>query len=231
MRIAMWSGPRNLSTAMMYAFGARSDFAVWDEPFYAAYLAQSGQDHPLRANILASGDHDPDQVADGCLGSISDENAHFYMKHMAHHMLDGFPLDWANDCVNIHLIRHPTRVIASYAAKRQEVGLDDIGYRQQAEVYRRVGGLVLDSAEVRNNPEKALRKLCETIGLPFDPAMLAWPKGGHKSDGAWAAHWYKAVHESTGFAGPEGPLPELSGTAAELAAKALPYYEFMQEKL
>ncbi len=231
MRIAMWSGPRNLSTAMMYAFGARSDFAVWDEPYYAAYLAQSGQDHPLRAKILASGEHDPEQIADHCLGSIPGEKPHFYMKHMAHHMLGGFPLDWANDCMNIHLIRHPARVIASYAAKRQEVGLDDIGYRQQAEVYRRVGGLVLDSADVRNNPEKSLRKLCETIGLSFDPTMLAWPKGGHVSDGAWAAHWYKAVHESTGFAGPEGPLPELSGTAAELAAKALPYYEFMQEKL
>ncbi len=231
MRIAMWSGPRNLSTALMYAFGARTDCSVWDEPYYAAYLAKSGLDHPMRTEILASGEHDPEQVAKRCLGSIPGEKPHFYMKHMAHHMLDRFSVDWAEECVNIHLIRHPARVVASYAAKREEVGPDDIGYRKQVEVFRRVGGCVIDSAEVRNDPEGSLRGLCKTIGLSFDPAMLVWPKGGHVSDGVWAAHWYGNAHESTGFAGPEGPLPELSGWAAELVAQVMPYYEEMRKKL
>ena len=221
----MWSGPRNLSTAMMYAFGARPDFAVWDEPFYAAYLAATGLDHPMRDEILTAGESDPGKVAARCLGPVPEGKPHFYMKHMPHHMIDRFPLDWAEQCVNVHLLRHPARVVASYLAKREAPTLDDIGYRQQAELYRRIGGVVIDSADVRKDPRRALSALCEHIGLPFDAAMLHWPEGGHRSDGAWAPHWYGAVHRSTGFAGPEGPLPALEGEAAALVRAAMPFYE------
>ena len=231
MRIAMWSGPRNLSTAMMYAFGARDDFAVVDEPFYAAYLKETGLEHPMRTEILASQSVDPQSVATELTGSIPDEKPNFYQKHMPHHMLPGFPLDWSKDCVNIHLIRHPARVVASYAAKREQPTLEDIGFRQQVEIFERIGGIVLDSAIVRDDPENALRDLCETIGLPFDPAMLSWPKGGHRSDGAWAKHWYPAVHKSTGFAGPEGPMPNLTGSEAELVEQVLPYYLAMKAEI
>jgi len=229
MRIAMWSGPRNLSTAMMYAFGARPDFAVWDEPFYAAFLQATDIDHPMRDDVLATGETDPAEVAGACAGSIPGNKPHFYMKHMPHHMVDGFPLDWAKDCVNVHLIRHPARVIASYAAKREDATLDDIGFRQQVEVYDRVGGVVIDSYDIRQNPRTALMRLCGEIGLPFDDTMLAWPSGGHPADGVWAAHWYGAVHRSTGFAGPEGPLPDLTGAAAALAEAALPDYLFLRD--
>jgi Sulfotransferase domain len=224
MKIAMWSGPRNLSTAMMYAFAARGDCAVWDEPFYAPYLNATGSDHPLAAQIIAAHESDPAKVAARCLGPIPDGKKHFYMKHMPHHMLPGFPLNWASDCVHVHLIRHPARVIASYAAKRENPTLHDIGFPQQMALCEAVGGVVVDSHDIRANPREMLQKLCAEIGLDFTETMLHWPAGGHKGDGVWARHWYGAVWASTGFAGPETELPELTGAAAELLQQALPHY-------
>ncbi|MFZ3580713.1 HAD family hydrolase [Loktanella sp. DJP18] len=226
----MWSGPRNLSTAMMYAFGARPDCAVWDEPFYAPYLAQTGIDHPMRDAILAAHDADAARVAARCSGPIPDGKPHFYMKHMPHQMVVGFPLDWAADCVNVHLIRHPARVVASYGAKRNSATDTDIGFAAQSALYDLIGGLVIDSADIRADPAGMLRTLCHAIGLPFDPAMLSWPKGGHPQDGVWATHWYGAIHASTGFAGPEGPLPVLPGEAAALVKRAMPHYDHLSEQ-
>jgi hypothetical protein len=225
MRIAMWSGPRNLSTAMMYSFGARPDFAVWDEPFYAPYLVGSGAKHPMRDEIITRHETDPAKICDWCLGDIPASKPNFYMKHMPHHMLDGFGLDWAASCVNVHLIRHPARVVSSYGAKRDEVTLDDIGFRQQLEIYRRVGGFVIDSFDIRRDPECALKRLCDVIGLDWNPAMLTWPKGGHKDDGVWAAHWYNAVHQSEGFAGPEGDLPMLEPKFDSILDQSMPIYD------
>ena len=225
MKIAMWSGPRNLSTAMMYAFGNRADFAVWDEPFYAPYLKTTGDDHPMAAQITASHETDPAAVAARCAGPVPQGKPHFYMKHMPHHMLDGFPIEWAADCVNIHLIRHPARVIASYGVKRDTMTQDDIGFMAQARVYDQLGGIVIDSADIRRDPAGMLGKLCNAIGLPFDPAMLSWGAGPRADDGVWAQHWYNAVHQSTGFAGAEGPLPMLSGSAANLCQTTLPFYK------
>jgi hypothetical protein len=210
---------------MMYAFGNRPDFAVWDEPFYAPYLAATGSDHPMKDEIIAAHETDPAKVAARCIGSIPGDKPHFYMKQMPHHMVEGMPLDWAKDCVNIHLIRHPARVIASYGAKREKVTSADIGFAQQSEMFDKIGGLVIDSADIRDNPKDMLHLMCDAIGLSFDPAMLHWPAGGHADDGVWAAHWYNAVHKSTGFAGPEGPLPTLTGRDAALLKAALPHYE------
>jgi hypothetical protein len=228
MRIAMWSGPRNLSTAMMYSFGARNDFSVMDEPFYAAYLVASGANHPMREEIIAAHENDPAMVAAQCMAQI--DTPHLYMKHMPHHMLEGFPLDWAYGCVNVHLIRHPARVIASYGAKRHEISLKDIGFVQQQALFAALGGIVIDSTDIRQNPEAMLRTLCKTIGLSFDPAMLHWPAGPRREDGVWADHWYGAVHQSTGFAGAEGPLPELGEDGRALLAASLPAYEALSEK-
>lgn len=230
MKIAMWSGPRNLSTAMMYAFAARGDCAVWDEPFYAPYLAATGADHPMAAEIIAAHEVDPARVAARCAGPGPADSPHFYMKHMPHHMLPGFPVDWARGCANVFLIRHPARVVASYARKRQGPELRDLGFLQQAALFDTIAGwgtrpVVIDSDDIRANPEAALRALCTAIGLPFTPAMLHWPAGGRAEDGAWAAHWYGAVHRSTGFEAAEGPLPDLSGDYATLAEAALPFYE------
>ena len=225
MRIAMWSGPRNISTAMMYAFANRADCVAWDEPFYAPYLAETGLAHPMADAIIARHETNPDTVAQRCLGPIPGEKAHFYMKHMPLHMLPQFPLDWADACVNVHLIRHPARVVASYSAKREHPTLADIGFAQQVEFFQRFPGPVLDSADIRENPAGMIQALCAEIGLPFDPNMLVWPAGQRSFDGIWAVHWYHQVHKSTGFAGAEGPMPALEGEKAALAQAALPYYQ------
>lgn len=232
----MWSGPRNLSTAMMYAFAARADCAVWDEPFYAAYLAATGIDHPMRDEVIAAGETDPQAVAARCLGSIPAGKPHFYQKHMTHHMVEGFPLDWMAGVTNVFLIRHPARVLASYVKKRETPTLEDIGIVQQVAIYDRVRAMgqepvVIDSADIRADPEGMLTRLCEAIGLPFDPAMLSWPSGGHPDDGVWAAHWYDAVHQSTGFGGPESAdLPDLDGPAATLLERVLPCFDELRAK-
>jgi len=221
MKIAMWSGPRNLSTAMMYSFGNRADMRVWDEPFYAAYLAATGIDHPMGDAVIAGNLVDPLKVAE----QISQTRGNLFLKLMTFHMVEGFPLDWAKDCVHIHLIRHPARVIASYSAKRERPTLDDIGFKQQCSLYQRFPGPIVSSFDIRSDPKGMLTKLCKEIGLDFDPAMLHWPAGPKSFDGNWAAHWYDAVHQSTGFAGPEGPLPSLTGDALDLLDQALPFYE------
>jgi len=235
MRIAMWSGPRNLSTAMMYAFAQRADCAVLDEPFYAAYLARTGLDHPMRERIIAAGEVDPDRVIAACLGSVPAEKPHFYQKHMTQHMLPGLPRDWLAEVTNVFLIRHPARVIASYAAKRETLTLDDIGFRQQLELYEHAVSLgqtpvVIDSADIRDDPRAALTRLCAALGIGFDAAMLHWPSGGNRSDGVWAAHWYGAVHRSTGFADPEAPLPVLDKSGSDILALAMPIYEQLAER-
>ena len=234
MRIAAWSGPRNLSTAMMYAFAARGDCAVIDEPFYAAYLARTGLDHPMREAILAAGPTEPAQVVARLTGPVPDGRPHLYQKHMAQHMIDGIDRGWIAQMVNIFLIRAPERVIASYAARRARPSLDDLGYRQQAELFDRVRRItgrvppVLDSEDIRADPEAALKALCAAIGLDYRPAMLSWPAGGHPGDGVWAPHWYGAVHRSTGFAGPEGPLPDLPGPLRPLLEQARPFYRHLR---
>lgn len=237
MRIAMWSGPRNLSTAMMYAFAARGDCAVVDEPFYAAYLAMTGLDHPMRDAILAAQPQDPGAVVAQITGPVPGDFPHFYQKHMTQHMIPGIARDWMREVVNVFLIRHPARVIASYAAKRENPTLDDIGFRQQAELFDLVrdwgqAPVVIDSHDIRADPRAALEKLCDAIGLAFTDAMLSWPKGGHKDDGVWAPHWYGAVWNSTGFAEPEGPLPQVPAHLQGVLDAAMPFYDRMRaEKL
>ena len=232
MRVLCWSGPRNLSTAMMYAFAARPDFGAMDEPFYAAYLAATGLDHPMREAVLASQPTDPDEVSAQCR---ADGAPHVYQKHMTHHMRPGFPRDFMTDAAHVFLIRHPARVLASYAEKRENPTLADIGAVEQLALLREVEAMglspvVVDSADIRAAPGPMLRSLCAALGLPFDPAMLSWPAGPKPFDGAWAPHWYNAVHQSTGFAGAEGPVPVLSGSLAALADRAMPAYEALRAR-
>jgi len=233
-RIAMWSGPRNLSTAMMYAFGARADCAVWDEPYYAAYLLKTGLEHPMRSEILAKWPHDAGQIAERLLGDIPRGKPVFYQKHMTQHMLPGFDRAWMRGVTNVFLIRHPARVIASYHAKRESPTLADTGFREQAALFDQVAQdtghapIVVDSADIRANPKAMLHALCTAIDLPYDADMLHWPKGGHAQDGPWAPHWYPAVWNSTGFAGAEGPLPTIDGPLHDVLAKALPYYKQLE---
>ena len=233
MRIAMWSGPRNLSTAMMYAFAARGDCAVMDEPFYSAYLAATGLEHPMRDAILAAQPQDPAAVVARLTGPIPGSLPHFYQKHMAQHMIPGLPRDWMRKVTNVFLIRHPARVLASFSAKYENPRLEDIGFVQQAELFEQVRGwgqspVVIDSHDIRADPRAALEKLCGAIGLEFTEKMLSWPEGGHADDGVWAPHWYGAVWNSTGFADPEGPLPEVPEELKPVLEAAMPHYERMK---
>ena len=229
-RIAMWSGPRNLSTALMRSFGARSDCAVWDEPFYAAYLAATGLQHPMRAEVIAAGKTDPGAVARACVGSVPDGKAVFYQKHMTHHMIPGFPRDWMDRVVNVFLIRDPARVVASYRAKRENPTLDDLGFVQQQALFDqaadRLGAVppVVDAARVLDDPRAVLAALCDRIGIAFEEAMLSWPAGPRADDGAWAPYWYKSVWASTGFAPPDRDPPRLDADGERLADLAKPSY-------
>jgi hypothetical protein len=231
MKIAMWSGPRNLSTALMYAFASRPDCATTDEPFYAAYLSATGIDHPMRDKVIASQPTDPAQVAALCTGPNPNGKAHWYQKHMTLHMIPAFDRGFLKDLSNAFLIRHPARVIASYAKKREAPTLADIGFIQQAQLFDQVADLtgtappVIAAESIRANPRAALTQLCDALDLSFDDAMLSWPAGPKPHDGVWAPHWYNAVHRSIGFEDPEGPLPDLPADFQRLADQALPAYE------
>jgi hypothetical protein len=231
-RIAMWSGPRNISTAMMRSFENRPDTAVVDEPFYAAYLAQSGIDHPMREETLAAYPTDTRAIVRSLLGPIPDGRPIFYQKHMTHHMLDGFDRSWIAECRNAFLIRAPERVLASYTEKRPDVALADIGFVQQSELFDqeadRLGHAppVIESEDVLANPRAALTALCAALDIPFMEKMLAWPAGRRASDGVWGKVWYEAVERSTGFAPQKSRPPKpLADEYRAIADAARPHYE------
>ncbi|MCU0899665.1 MAG: HAD family hydrolase [Cypionkella sp.] len=170
-------------------------------------------------------------VAAACIGPIPQQQSLFYQKHMTLHMVPAFDRGFMRQLVNVFLIRHPARVVASYAKKREGPTLADIGFVQQAELFDQVADwlghppLVIDSADIRAAPRDALSRLCAELGIRFTEAMLHWPKGPKPFDGIWAPHWYGAVHRSTGFEEPEGPLPDLPAAYRAIADQALPFYE------
>ena len=232
-RIAMWSGPRNLSTAMMYSFAQRTDCSVIDEPFYGVYLQTEGLNHPMREDVMKTMPSDPDAVISDLLGP--GEAPVMYQKHMCQHMLPTIPREWIAEVTNVFLIRHPARVIASFGKKVADVTAQDIGFEMQVALFEACLSLgqtplVIDSSDVRANPEGAIKALCAALDVDFDPAMLSWPKGGNAADGVWAPVWYDAIHNSSGFAGAEGPLPELDGPQSALLETALPQYHAMKER-
>lgn len=231
LRIAMWSGPRNMSTTMMRSFGARGDTVCVDEPFYAAYLAATGLTHPMTEAIFAAQSRDPAIVAADMAACPDPDAAVFYQKHMTHHMLPDTPRGWMAACENVFLIRHPARVIASYARKMPEVSLTAIGFPQQASLFEHASTLqgrppiVVDSDAILRDPRGLLRALCAALDLPWQNAMLSWPAGPRPEDGAWAPHWYDAVWRSTGFGPAPGALPSVDAAWQDIYADALDIYE------
>jgi hypothetical protein len=230
----MWSGPRNISTAMMRAFENRADTAVSDEPFYAAYLAATGLDHPMRAEILDSLPTDWREVARAMAGASPEGAPLWYQKHMCHHMVADFGLDWMDACTNVFLIRAPEKVLASYRLRRSEVTLEAIGFPRQVELFDRVAErcgaapLVIDAADVLCDPPAMLPALCRALNIGFSPAMLKWPAGRRSSDGVWAPAWYEAVERSTGFVTTaDTGVPELPPGLQEIAEAARPSYEHL----
>lgn len=230
--LAMWSGPRNISTAMMYAFGNRPDCIAWDEPFYAFSLLNHGNDHPMREAIIAGNETNWDKLVDRCTSEQT--KPLFYQKHMTHHMLEGRGRDWILKLTNAFLIRDPARVLASYTRKWAEVDLRAIGLVEQAEIFDMVAQKrghappVIDAEDVLADPRGVLTKLCTACGIVFDEAMLKWPAGPKPFDGNWAPHWYSAVWRSTGFTQPEAAPAKIPANLAQIADAARPYYEKMR---
>lgn len=223
-RVAMWSGPRNISTAMMRSFGNRADCFVTDEPLYAHYLYTGDVDHPMRDAVIASQSTDWREVVAWLTGPIPEGKTVWYQKHMTHHILPVTGLDWLEDVTNAFLIRDPRAVAASYIEKRSTITPADIGVPQQArifdEVVARTGRVppVVDAADVLRQPRATLSRLCAALGIDFDEAMLAWPPGRRATDGVWAAHWYQKVERSTGFQAYRPP-PETLPSELEAVAE------------
>lgn len=230
-RIAMWSGPRNISTAMMRAWENRTDCAVMDEPFYGAYLAETGLDHPMRAEIMVAMPSDWTRVADLC--ATQADGPIVFQKHMCQHMVPAAPLGWMGACRHAFLIRPPEEVAASFSLKYPGLTADDLGFRRQAELFdhvSRLGGAppaVIEARDVLSDPQGMLTALCTRLDVPFDPAMLTWPAGRRQTDGVWAAHWYASVEKSTGFAAPRPPVVPEEGLS-EIIAACRPHYEVMR---
>jgi hypothetical protein len=231
----MWSGPRNISTAMMRSFGNRNDTFVCDEPLYAHYLAITQKPHPGRDEVIAAGEIEWRKVIAMLTAGPSGDRPVFYQKQMTHHLLPAIDREWLLGLTNCFLIRHPREVLASYAKIVETPELVDLGFVQQAAIFDYVmaatGRLppVLDAADVLRDPRRMLTRLCESVGLDFQETMLAWPPGPRPTDGVWARHWYAEVEKSTGFR-PYQPkeivLPERLKTLCE---KCLPHYERLYE--
>jgi len=230
LRIAMWSGPRNISTAMMRAWENRADTAVIDEPFYAYYLLKTGTQHPGREEVMASQPTEWRTVAEMLKGPIPGGKAIWYQKHMTQHILPDMPLDWLDGLMNCFLIRAPEEVVASFTVIRPDAELWELGFEQQARLYdhicRQSGSLppVLDAADILKDPAGMLRALCTRLGIAFNDRMLHWPAGARNSDGVWAKHWYQAVEQSTGFEPYRARAMHLTTFQSHLAEECQPFY-------
>ena len=204
-RIAMWSGPRNISTAMMRAWGNRSDSVVIDEPFYAYYLKATGKKHPDADEVIATGETDWRKVVVRLTGPVPSGKSIFFQKQMAHHLLPEVDREWLSGVTNCFLIRDPRDVIASYIKKQEDPTVDDLGFAQQTEIFQWVRGRtgtappVIDARDVLENPKRILELLCDAVGVEFMESMLSWPPGLRETDGIWAKHWYGEVARSTSF--------------------------------
>jgi len=224
-RIAMWSGPRTISTALMRAWENRLDTTVVDEPLYGFYLARSGVPHPGRDEIIQSMRCGWREVLDQiCSAPLPAGKTVYYQKHMTHHLLPEVDRGALRGLRHAYLIRDPRQLLASYAKVRTQPVLDDLGLAQQVEIFRMFGGPVVDSSDILQQPEPMLRALCDALGVAFDPAMLSWPAGPRDTDGVWARYWYDGVQRSTGF----GPYREqtagLPPALEPLAAQCRPFY-------
>jgi hypothetical protein len=204
-RVAMWSGPRNISTALMRSWGNRSDTTVIDEPFYPFYLKATAKPHPGADEVIATGETDWRVVVAQLSGPVADGKKIFFQKHMAHHLLPEIDRQWLAQVRSCFLIRNPADVVISYLKKNQDPALEDLGFVQQAEIFdwicKQTGQIapVIDAKDVLQHPERLLRLLCDAVGVEFDKAMLSWPRGLRETDGIWAKYWYDEVSQSTSF--------------------------------
>lgn len=233
LRIAMWSGPRNISTAMMRSFSSRADCAVSDEPFYGAFLKATGEPHPMAEATMAAMDCDWMSIVETMRGVVPGGKPVWYQKHMPHHMVGPADILDFPDHAHAFLIRDPDLVVASYAAKNDLRQPEHLGFAHLVDFHARISdnqgraAPVVDSNDILFDPEGKLTALCAAIGIDWDASMLHWAKGPHVADGVWAGHWYNAVWNSTGFGAPT-PHRSLDGEARRIADACRADYETLR---
>ena len=231
LRIAMWSGPRNLSTAMMRSWGNRTDTFVTDEPLYAAYLAATGLVHPGRDEIIEAYETDAANVTSWLIGTPPEGKSIWYQKHMAHHLLQPFGRDWLAQVSNVILIRDPNEVLVSYARKRETASAEDLGYHQLADLFDYVSEItgyppsVMDARDILLNPAGMLETLCKHLKVPFSDRMLSWSPGRRDTDGIWAKHWYDSVETSTCFREYSPRKIKVPEEYLQVVETCMPFYE------
>jgi len=230
--INLWSGPRNISTAMMYAFSQRKDVRVFDEPLYAHYLRVTGLNHPGREEVLAAQNNDGDAVMDNFLFDNFTRPV-LFLKQMTHHLVD-IDLRFLEQSKNIILIRDPKKVLHSYGKVIEQPTLEDIGIKQSFELFEylqkaQLHCLVVDADTILKDPEAALKTICVSCGIPFLPAMLSWAPGPKKADGVWAKYWYENVHASSGFQEYQEEEIHLLSKLQKVYETAVPYYEKLKK--
>jgi hypothetical protein len=231
LHLAMWSGPRNISTAMMRAWGNRPDTFVCDEPLYAHYLVATGRVHPGRDEVIAAGETDWRAVVNWLTGAVPQSKSVFFQKHMAHHLLPQIERDWLGRVTNAFLIRDPREMITSLLKKVPDARLEDTGLPQQVEIFRLVhrqtGRIppVLDAKDVLNDPRRQLALLCDAVGVEFTAAMLSWPPGLRDTDGVWAKYWYHEVEKTTTFQPFRPKAEDVPEEFMPLYRECLPYYD------
>lgn len=230
-RIAMWSGPRNISTAMLRSWGNRADTFVCDEPLYAHYLNVTRLPHPGLDEVIADGETDWQKVVAWLTGPVPHGRPIFYQKHMTHHMLPNIGTQWLGQVTNAFLIRDPRDMIVSLAKVLPEVRITDTGLPQQWKIFEDVQRLtgqtppVVDSRDVQNHPDIVLPRLCAALGVPFDEAMLSWPPGRRETDGIWAKHWYANVEKSTRFEPYQTKTEPVPAELAEITEQCVEIYD------
>lgn len=231
----MWSGPRNISTAMMRSWENRPDTHVVDEPFYSYYLSTTGIRHPMYEEVVASQPSRWEEVVDQLMGPVPGGKSIYYMKLMTHHFLDRMERDWLGGLTHVFLIRHPRDMVVSLDEKTPRPQLKDTGFPQQLEIYNWLKDHtdqkcpIIDSRDLLEAPEAMLRKLCEELGIAFYPEMMNWPAGRRDSDGVWASHWYGNVEKSTGFAPYKPKTGEVRSDLVDLLEECTPYYTALWE--
>jgi hypothetical protein len=231
LHLAVWSGPRNISTAMMRSWENRGDCAVVDEPLYAHYLAYTALDHPAREQVIAAGESDWRKVVAWLTGPVPGEKPVWYQKHMTHHLLPHIGREWLAGLTHVFLIRDPREVLLSYVRSRPHVSAEDIGVVQQLEIFQYVRALtgrippVIDAGDFLKAPEAQLRALCELLAVPFTARMLHWPPGPRASDGVWAPYWYQTVERSSGFEPYRARRRDVPPELKDIVAAVMPSFE------
>tara|TARA_Y100001970_G_scaffold188729_1_gene229554 strand:+ start:38409 stop:39119 length:711 start_codon:yes stop_codon:yes gene_type:complete len=233
MIVACWSGPRNISTAVMRSWSSRKDTFVSDEPFYAYYLKETKINHPMREQIIKHYSSDYNQVVNFLTNKIPNQKKIWYQKHMAHHINNLNNIDWIKKCENCILLRHPKDVINSYSIKNKLQNVEELGYPQQFKIAEFLKNSnkrfkVIDSDDLLKNPKEILLDWCESINIDFDQSMLNWKKGNHQNDGIWWKHWYDNVIKTDSFQKYQKKDIKIENKYDSIYNESMKYYNYLK---